>query len=133
MRYLLDTNTWIIYLKQVETKVRERLEQTPPAEVAVCSVVWAELLHGAKKYGNPLEREARIKTVLAPFANLPFDLGAAHHYAHIRDHLERAGQIIGGNDLLIAAIALEHGLTVVTHNCDEFRRVPGLLVEDWEG
>ena len=52
------------------------------------------------------------------------------HYARIRDHLELRGQIIGGNDLMIAAIALAHDLTVVTHNCGEFNRVPGLRVED---
>ncbi len=52
-------------------------------------------------------------------------------YARLRDALERTGQIIGGNDMLIAAIALTHDLTVVTHNCGEFNRVPGLRVEDW--
>lgn len=49
MRYLLDTNIWIIYLKAVETTVRARLEQTTPADLATCSIVWAELLHGARK------------------------------------------------------------------------------------
>jgi len=63
--------------------------------------------------------------------NLPFDLPAARRYARIRDHLERAGQVIGGNDLMIAAIALTHGLTLVTNNGAEFQRVPGLQVEDW--
>jgi tRNA(fMet)-specific endonuclease VapC len=131
MRYLLDTNIWIIYLKAVETKVRDRLEQTSLADIATCSVVWAELLYGARKYADPVKREARIETTLGPLTNLLFDLDAARHYARIRDHLERAGQMIGGNDLMIAAIALAHGLTVVTHNCAEFQRVPGLRVEDW--
>jgi tRNA(fMet)-specific endonuclease VapC len=45
--------------------------------------------------------------------------------------MERAGQVIGGNDLLIAAIALTHDLTLVTHNGGEFNRVSGLRVEDW--
>ena len=53
------------------------------------------------------------------------------HYAYIRDQLERKGQIIGGNDLLIAAIAITNGLTLLTHNSNEFERVPGLSVEDW--
>lgn len=131
MHYLLDTNIWIIYLKAVETTVRARLEQTTPADLATCSVVWAELLHGARKYADLAQRERRIETTLSPLANLPFDLAAARHYARIRDHLERAGQVIGGNDLMIAAIALAHGLTLVTHNSAEFQRVPGLPVEDW--
>jgi predicted nucleic acid-binding protein len=61
MRYLLDTNIWIIYLKAVETAVRARLEQTSPADIATCSVVWAELLHGARKYDDPAQRERRIE------------------------------------------------------------------------
>ena len=131
MRYLLDTNIWIIYLKAVETKIRDRLERTNQSEVATCSIVWAELLHGARKYDDPAKREARIETTLNPLTNLLFDLDAARHYARIRDEQERAGHIIGGNDLMIAAIAQVHGLTVVTHNCGEFERVPGLQVDDW--
>ena len=131
MRYLLDTNVWIVYLKAVETKVRDRLEHTSPAEIATCTVVWAELLFGARKYDDPVKREARIAATLSPFTNLPFDLDAARNYAHIRDELERARQIIVGNDLMIAAIARARGLTVVTHNCREFERVQGLQVEDW--
>jgi tRNA(fMet)-specific endonuclease VapC len=53
------------------------------------------------------------------------------HYAAIRHHLEEHGQIIGANDLMIAATALAHDLTVITHNSDEFSRVPGLKWEDW--
>jgi tRNA(fMet)-specific endonuclease VapC len=52
-------------------------------------------------------------------------------YARIRDELERKGKAIGGNDLMIAAIALTHNLAVVTHNGEEYHRVPGLRVEDW--
>ncbi|MEP7337983.1 MAG: type II toxin-antitoxin system VapC family toxin [Acidobacteriota bacterium] len=131
MRYLLDTKVWIIYLKAVETAVRGRLEQTSPDDIATCSVVWAELLHGARKYADPVQRERRIELTLSPLTNLPFDLAAARSHARIRDYLERAGQVIGGNDLMIASIALAHGLTLVTHNSKEFNRVPGLQVEDW--
>jgi len=131
MRYLIDTNIWIVYLKQASTEVRTRLEQTSASEIAVCSVVWAELLHGARKYENRDVREHKIELTLDPFVCLPFDLPAARHYAIIRDELESAGQPIGGNDLLIAAIALANNLTVVTNNSSEFGRVPGLSIEDW--
>lgn len=131
MRYLINTNVWIVYLKQASTDVRTRLEQTSASEIAVFSVVWAELLHGARKYEKREVREHKIELTLDPFLCLPFDLPAARHYANIRDELERAGQPIGGNDLLIAAIALANNLIVVTNNSGEFRRVPGLSVEDW--
>ena len=130
MRYLLDTNTWIDYLKRGISPVAARLRQTPASDIAVCSVVWAELLHGARKYEKRDERVERIERTLGPFRSLPFDDAAARRYAEIRDVLERRGEIIGPNDLLIAAIALSHDLTVVTNN-REFSRVNGLSVEDW--
>lgn len=130
MRYLLDTNAWIHYLKQAGSPVQRRLRNTPASDVATCSVVWAELLYDARKYQNRAERVARIERTLAPFHSLPFDNAAAGRYAEIRDTLETRGEVIGPNDLLIAAIALTHGLTLVTNN-REFSRVPGLSVEDW--
>jgi len=131
MRYLLDTNIWIAYLKGGNLKVRERLEATDKEQIAVCSVVWGELLYGARQYEKRSEREAKIEATLSPLLCLPFDLAAARHYARIRDYLENSGQVIGGNDLMIASIALEHDLTMVTHNSEEYIRVPDLRVEDW--
>lgn len=130
MAWLLDTNTWIHYLKRPGSAIEARLRVTPADQVAVCSVVWAELLHGARKYGDPKQRAARVADTLAPFRSFPFDDSAARHYATIRDELEVRGELIGGNDLFIAAIALVNDLTLVT-NDQAFRRVSGLNVEDW--
>jgi tRNA(fMet)-specific endonuclease VapC len=66
------------------------------------------------------------------FPSLPFDDEAAEHYGRIRAELTTEGTPIGGNDFLIAAIALANGLTLVTHNTREFARVTGLTIEDWE-
>jgi tRNA(fMet)-specific endonuclease VapC len=130
MRYLLDTNVWIFYLKHSSSPVEARLKSTPAHEIAVCSVVWAELLHGARKYEKREERVARVERTLSPFHSLPFDDAAARHYAEIRHDLETHGEVIGPNDLLIAAIARTHGLTLVSNN-REFDRVDGLTIEDW--
>ena len=130
MRYLIDTNIWIYFLKRAGSSVELRLRQTPASEVVVCSIVWAELLHGARKYEKQDEREARIERTLAPYRSLPFDDAAARQYAEIRDQLEARGELIGPYDLLIAAIARSNGLTLVTNNA-EFHRVPGLAIEDW--
>ncbi len=97
----------------------------------VCAVVEAELYHGATQYGVPDRRSRASDGFLAPFPSLPFDSACVPPYTRLRDALERTSQIIGGNDLLIAAIALTHDLTVVTHHCGEFHRVPGWRVEDW--
>ena len=131
MRFLMDTNVVIFVLKDLAGKVAARLQQEPAKEVVICAVVGAELYHGATKYGVPERRRAVLDGFLAPYRSLAFDSNCVPHYARIRDQLERANHVIGGNDLMIAAIALAHRLTVVTHNCREFERVQGLQVEDW--
>ena len=73
-----------------------------------------------------------IAGLRAQFPTLPFDEQAAEECGKVRAHLAGLGQLIGPNDLMIAAIALANGLTVVTHNTAEFSRVPGLLLEDWQ-
>ena len=131
MRYLLDTNTIIFALKDAEGRSALRIGEVAHDEVVICSVVEAELYHGATKYGRPPRRKAALDAFLQPFQSLPFDSACVPEYARIREHLESQGSSIGANDLLIAAIALTHGLTVITNNTAEFKRVPGLRVEDW--
>lgn len=130
MRYLLDTNILVFYLKNPSSLVGTRLRNTSASEIAVCSVVRAELLHGARKYEKRTERVARVELTLSPFISLPFDDAAAGHYATLRDDLESRGVTIGPNDLMIAAIAVTHRLILVSNN-REFNRVNGIPVEDW--
>lgn len=83
------------------------------------------------KYGVPERRRDIVLRTLAPFRSLPFDDAAAERYATLRHELELARQIIGPNDLLIAAICLANDAVLVTSNTAEFSRVPGLRIEDW--
>jgi tRNA(fMet)-specific endonuclease VapC len=131
MPYLLDTNCWIQYLKHADSPIRARLQGLEPSDVVSCSVVLAELLHGAEKYGNRDRRVATVVQTLAPFRSLPFDDEAATAYGRIRHDLEVAGLTIGPYDLQITAICTVHGLTLVTSNIGEFSRVEGLHAEDW--
>ena len=131
MRFLLDTNAWIQYFKDAAGPVADHLRTTDISDVVTCSVVWAELLHGATKYERRDRRAARIYQTLSPFMEYPFDHAAANCYAAVRDRLEQRGEVIGPYDLQIAAISLVHDLTVVTNNVSEFRRVDGLRVENW--
>lgn len=130
-RFLLDTNAWILLLKQPPAGLRARLDSQLPSRIVVCSVVKAELWHGAHKYQNAEQRRLVVESLLSPYASLPFDDAAAQHYANIRHHLESRGQTIGPNDLQIAAICRANDLTLVSTNTREFGRVPGLKVEDW--
>lgn len=131
MRYLLDTNIWIFYLKERADRLAHEFSARPTSDFVTCSIVRAELLHGAEKYGNTAQRIARVESALAPFESLPFDDLAAKQYGPIRHLLEVAGAAIGPYDLQIAAIALSHQLVLVTDNEGEFSRVPGLKVENW--
>lgn len=108
MRYLLDTNACIEVLRGRNPALKARLAQ------------------------NPERDSARLKDAFGHWARLSFDDAAAERYGEIRAHLQRAGNLIGGNDLLIAAIAQAQGLTLITHNTAEFTRVPGLSVKDWQ-
>lgn len=129
-RYLLDTNVWIDLLKRTDTGQAKRLKATPASEMATCSIIWAELLHGALKYERSAERIFTVSKLLQPYVSLPFDDEAAAHYAEIRHELERRGKAMSSNDLMIASIARQQGLVLVTHD-RAFARVAGLDVEDW--
>ncbi|MFN5948368.1 MAG: type II toxin-antitoxin system VapC family toxin, partial [Pirellulaceae bacterium] len=108
MQYLLDTNAWIVYLKNPDSNIRAKLTTISPQQVVTCSIVLSELLHGAEKYGNRLQRVGIIQSLLALFPCLPFDEVDASFYASIRHDLELQGQVIGPYDLQIAAICLRH-------------------------
>jgi tRNA(fMet)-specific endonuclease VapC len=127
--WLLDTNALIQSVSGRPPRVRAELRRRSPAEVTLCSVTVAELWYGAAKHADPARKRAAWMRVLAPFDVLPFDRAAAEHHAEIRYALRH--NPIGERDLFIAAIAVANGLRVVTHNTREFKRVPGLVVEDW--
>lgn len=131
MKRLLDTNICIAFLKGREAGLRDRVVGSLRSELVLCSMVRAELLRGAHRSERVAENLARLATFFANFDSLVFDDLAADHYAVIRAHVERIGQPIGSNDLIIAATALAAGVTLVTRNEREFIRVPGLSVEVW--
>lgn len=132
MKYSLDTNTCIRYINGRSLAIRQKLPTVPAREIVVCSVVRGELAYGAAKSQTPAESAAKQARFLRPYATLPYDDAAAQEYGRIRAYLENLGTPIGPYDMQIAAIALVHNLILVTHNINEFGRVPGLKIEDWE-
>ena len=128
---LLDTNVCIGFLNGVDESLRDRLLAESPDELRLCSVVKAELLYGARNSAKVADNLRKLERFFAPFESLTFDDAAAECYGTIRAQLQRAGTPIGGNDLMIAAIARASDLTLVTRNHAEFRRVSGLRVEVW--
>lgn len=132
MKYLLDTNTCIRYLNRRSTVVANRLHGTPESDIAVCSVVKAELYFGAMRSANPQVTLQGQRVFVERFISLPFDDASVLYYAQIRADLANKGTPVGGNDLMIAAIAMANNLILVTHNTREFGRVENLQIEDWE-
>jgi tRNA(fMet)-specific endonuclease VapC len=133
LTHLLDTNSCVVYLRRGSSStIAARLASATPGSVALCSVVVAELLYGAERSNQPVKTVAEVRNFCRPFVSLAFDDRAAEQYAVVRAHLARLGTPIGPNDLMIAAIAIANGLTLVTHNTAEFSRVPGLALEDWQ-
>jgi tRNA(fMet)-specific endonuclease VapC len=129
--FLLDTNSWIYALKGRPTSLVARLGSVGPDSVVFCSVVKAELMFGAHRYGDPQRRLAALHMLFSRHRSLQFDDAAAEAYGMIRHTLERAGQIIGPMDMMIAAIAVANDMTIVTHNTSEFGRISDLRVIDW--
>lgn len=132
MNYLLDTNACVSYLRGKNARIMQRFARQSPADLVLCSVVVGELCYGAFRSGNPTAEQALVDQFVAGFVSLPFNDVVARVYARVRYDLETRGLPIGENDYQIAAIALVHDLTLVTHNTREFSRVTGLRLEDWE-
>jgi tRNA(fMet)-specific endonuclease VapC len=130
MRYLLDTNIVSDLIRNPQGRVAAHIKKIGETQICTSIIVAAELRYGATKKGSP-RLTAQLEAVLGALEILPFDSPADTAYGVIRARLEQAGQLIGGNDLLIAAQAIAFGYTLVTDNQKEFARVAGLARENW--
>ena len=130
MRRTLDTNICSYILRRHPVAMIERFAGLDRAQLWLSAVVAAELRFGAVKLGS-VRFAAAVETWLTGFDVRPWPVDATRQYANIRYALERAGQPIGGMDLMIAAHALAEDAVLVTNNAREFLRVPGLAVEEW--
>lgn len=131
MRYLLDANAIIALLNDVTSRAAKRVRRTKPGDVAISAIVAHELFYGAFK-SQRTERNVTLVDALR-FVVLEFDKEDARQSGRVRALLAGKGTPIGPYDVLIAGQAIARDLTLVTHNTEEFRRVPGLRIEDWQG
>ncbi len=129
-RFSLDTNIVADLVRNPAGVVAQRITEVGEARVAVSIIVACELRFGAAKSGSA-KLARRVDEILAAVETLPLAPPADLDYARVRRALELKGTPIGPNDLLIAAQARALGLTVVTDNVREFRRVAGLDVINW--
>ena len=132
MSLLLDTNACVRLLNERHSPLARKLASVPRREIALCSITKGELYYGAYRSTRRDANLGVLRRFFQEFATLPFDEKCEEVYGVIRAQLASAGTPIGPNDLLIAAVALAHEATIVTHNTAEFGRVRGLRIEDWE-
>ncbi len=130
-RFLLDTNVCIHIRRQRPVRMLRRFQQLKPGEAVISVITYGELIYGIEK--SPFRAQAAGQMAelagLLPVVALP--LGAGQYYGAIRAALEARGEMIGNNDLWIAAHAQAAGLVLVTNNESEFRRIRGLKIQNW--
>ena len=130
-RYLLDTNICIYIRKKRPEEVLRRFRKLRPGEAVLSVITYGELLYGAVKSEQRVTAMEQLRELLTLLPALALPETAAEAYGKIRAELESKGEMIGNNDLWIAAHAVTAGLILVTNNEREFRRVRELKVQNW--
>ena len=130
-RYMLDNDTCSYVMKRSNDAVLTRLQDVPVSYVCISVITKSELLFGVEPSPRRGQDEVALNAFLGYVEVLDFPDKAASDYAKIRADLKTRGTMIGANDLFIAAHARSLGLTLVTNNTDEFRRVQNLTIENW--
>jgi tRNA(fMet)-specific endonuclease VapC len=130
LKYLLDTNIVIYVLKRRPKEVLP-LFNANASRMAISSITLSELFYGAEKSLNRDKNLEAVEEFVSHLDVLPYDAKASQHYGQIKATLEKKGQIIGENDIHIAAHATSHGLILVSNNVREFKRVSNLVLENW--
>jgi len=131
MIYMLDTNICIYILKNNNEKLISKFSKYKFGDIGISSIVYSELIYGAEK---SLRRDENLKNLLRFLSSIiicDYDVEAANEYGKIRSDLEKAGNIIGSLDMLIAAHASSKKVILITNNVKEFKRIKHLKVENW--
>jgi tRNA(fMet)-specific endonuclease VapC len=131
MKYLVDTNILIYLCNSHSISLEKKFIAHSPLEFCTSSITVGELIYGVNKSKYRERNLQAILKILSSFQIIDFDSKDSWEYGEIRADLEKKGTSIGGNDIMIAAQARRRGLTVVTNNTKEYKRVTGLHVEDW--
>ncbi len=133
MGVLIDASVLIDH-ERGRVDIEEHVKGRESEDFFLSVITASELLHGVHRAGDRgvrARRSAFVEGVLGSFPLLPIEIATARMHARLWADLAAQGQLIGVHDLWIAAACLSHGLSLVTSNLREFRRVPGLDVEDW--
>ena len=131
MKYMLDTNICIYLMNCKNTKLIEKFHNRDPKELCISNITYSELMYGVEKSKKREFNFTRLLLFLSEISILNYDFNASEEYGAIRAELEKRGNIIGPNDMLIAAHAKSQNMTLITNNAKEFKRIKDLKVENW--
>lgn len=131
MRFLLDTDICVFIRTGRHPRPARRIAEMPTGDAGISVITYGELAYGAEKSAYRDEDLRKLANLLDSLIVLPLPEAAGAIYGRIRSDLGRRGQMIGANDLWIAAHAMAANLILVTNNEREFRRIDGLSVENW--
>ena len=130
MRYLLDTNICIYWLKG-DVNVERQAMQLGLENLCISFITASELYYGAYKSQRVKENLAAVKKISNNLRAIDSSEEICDTFGKLKASLEKAGKIIDDADLFIAACALAHDLVLVTNNEKHFKRVKGLKLENW--
>jgi tRNA(fMet)-specific endonuclease VapC len=130
-QYVLDTNICIYIRRERPQAVLDRFKVLPFGSAAISVVTYGELVYGVRKSPDPHKAMKVLEELTALVPVIPMAIDVGKTYGAIRSDLTTRGELIGNNDLWIAAHAKTLGLTLVTNNESEFQRVDGLTIENW--
>ena len=127
--YCLDSCICLDFLRGKTPDFYKLLRATDPKLIKIPAIVSAELLLGAEKCNQVKRSTLAVEEFISPFEILPFTQNCAYEYAKLRADLEAQGQVIGANEMLIAATAIANHATLITNNAREFKRIPNFSLE----
>ena len=130
MKYMLDTNICIYLMNNKDKNILKKYSNINPEELCISNITYSELMYGVEKSKKREFYLTRVLLFLSRINILNYDFAASEEYGKIRAELERKGKVIGPNDMLIAAHAKSQGLTLITNNIKEFKRIDGLKIKD---
>ena len=130
LRYLLDTDI-CIYIRQQRQEVVQHFRKLRDGEAALSVVTYGELMYGAAKSAQRMSALSKLRELMIVLPAMPLPETAGELYGTLRAEMEMKGEVIGNNDIWIAAHALAADLTLVTNNQKEFRRIRGLKLLNW--
>lgn len=130
LKYMLDTNIVIYTIKNRPSKLKALFKQNI-GQMCISAITFGELVYGAEKSEQTERNLADVEAMVARLETLPFDALAATHFGQLRAELAKSGKQIGPYDQMIGGHARSLGLVLVTNNTKEFKRVPGLRINNW--